>query len=247
MMARTDSLAIGVVVATYPEGQSIDVLIGEDGSRLSNIQVMVPSGSSNTGAVDLPDIGAALGEARWDVTGPVERYVRAVLAYYRGVPVCIGFLLPQVTQMTFQRQNFKVERHASDVYSTINAAGDMETYHPSGTYLRIGASPAHENLTGKDFDKQWAIGNNTGAAVHARLVVANAGNVVATVEIDPGGNVTLTHNGNLTTTTAGNATLTVSGALAVNVTGNVTVATRGSVSVTAAGAVTITGAPVSLN
>jgi hypothetical protein len=79
MMARTDSLVIGVVVATYPEGQSIDVLIGEDGSRLSNIQVMVPSGSSNTGAVDLPNIGAALGEARWDITGPVERYVRAVL------------------------------------------------------------------------------------------------------------------------------------------------------------------------
>lgn len=255
MMPRSDSLVIGVVVATYPEGQSIDVLIGEDGSRLSNIQVMAPGGSSNTGRVDLPAIGAALGEARWDITGPVERYVRAVLAYYRGIPVCIGFLLPQITQMTFQRENFRVERHASDVYSTVNAAGDMETYHPSGTYLRIGASPAHEDLTARDFDRQWAIGNNTGAAVHAHLVVANAGNVVATIDIDPGGNVTLTHAGNLTTTTAGNATLNVSGALAVNVTGNVAVAAQGGVSVTAGGGVTvsgggavsITGSPVSLN
>jgi hypothetical protein len=255
MIPHADSIAIGVVVATHPEGQSIDVVIIEDGSRISNVQVMVPSGSSNTGAVDLPVIGAPQGDAQWDLTQPVERYVRAVLAFYRGVPICIGFLLPQITQLTFQRQNFKVERHASDVYSTINSAGDMETYHPSGTYFRIGASPVHEDLTAQDFDQQWAIKNNTGAAVHAHLVVANAGSVVATVDIDPAGNVTVTNNGNLTTTTTGNAMVNVSGTTTINSTGNVSITSQGNATVTAnggvtissAGAVAITGAPVSLN
>ena len=220
MFAITDSIAIGVVVATYPEGQSIDVLLPEDGSRLSNIQVMVPTGSSDTGMLDLPDVGAAADDTRWNITLPVERTLRAVLASYRGIPVCIGFLLPQVSEMTFQRKNFKVSRHASDVYSTINANGDMETYHPSGTYFRIGASPAHEDLTGLDYDQKWAIDENTESAAHAHLVVANAGSVVATVDIDPSGNVTLQSVGNLNATVGGNIAAIVSGTATINSTGN---------------------------
>ena len=246
---------LGIVVATYPEGNSIDVLMINDGSRLSNVQVASWTASSNTGAVDLPDIGAAVGPARWDPTQPVTRFVQGIIMFIRGVPICTGFIFPQVGQLSFQRKNFKVDRHASDVYSTINSAGDMETYHPSGTYLRIGASPTHEDLTAQDFDQQWAIKNNIGSAVHAHLVVANAGNVVATLDIDPGGNVTLVHNGNLTTTTSGNATLTVTGATTINATGAVSVNTQANASVTASGgvtiagvgAVTITGSPVSLN
>lgn len=246
---------LGVVVATYPEGSSVDVLVIDDGTRLSNVQVASWTASSNTGAVDLPDISAAAGQSRWDITQPVDRFVQAIIMFVRGAPICTGFIFPQVGQMSFQRKNFKVDRHASDVYSTINAVGDIETYHPSGTYLRIGASPAHEDLTAQDFDKQWAIKNNTGTAVHAHLVVANAGSVVATLDIDPSGNVALTHSGNLTTATGGNATIAVSGSLTVNATGNATINTQananvtasGGVNITGSGAVVITGAPVSLN
>ena len=211
MLALADSIAIGVVVATYPEGQSIDVLLPEDGSRLSNIQVMVPTGSSDTGMLDLPDVGAAADDTRWNMTLPIERTLRAVLASYRGIPVCIGFLLPQVSEMTFQRKNFKVSRHTSDVYSTVSANGDMETYHPSGTYFRIGASPVHEDLTGQDYDKKWAINQNTGAAVHVHLAVANAGTLVASVDIDPSGNIMLKAQGNLQATVQGTASINSTG------------------------------------
>jgi hypothetical protein len=231
MFALADSITIGVVVATYPEGQSIDVLLPEDGSRLSNIQVMVPAGSSDTGLLDLPDVGAAADDTRWNITLPVERTLRAVLASYRGIPVCIGFLLPQVSEMTFQRKNFRVNRHASDVYSTINAAGDMETYHPSGTYFRIGASPAHEDLTRQDYDKKWMIDQNIESAVHARLVVANAGDVVATVDIDPSGNVILQSAGNLNASVGGSLAATVSGTTTIN----------------SAGALSITAPQITLN
>jgi hypothetical protein len=254
---------LGIVVATYPEGSSIDVVMIKDGSRLSNVQVATSSASSNTGIADLADIGAPAGDTRWDITQPVERLVRGIIMFVQGVPICTGFLFPQVGQMTFQRKNFKVERHASDVYSTINASGDMETYHPSGSYFRIGASPAHEDLTGQDYDRQWKIANNTGSAVHAHLAVANAGSIVATVDIDPQGNVTLMHRGNLTTTTTGNATLNVSGTTTINSTGNLSIQSQGNVTVNTSsaatltanggvtisggGAVSITGALVSLN
>ncbi|HEX7642025.1 MAG TPA: hypothetical protein VF472_07400 [Burkholderiaceae bacterium] len=239
MFGLADSIAIGIVVATYPEGQSIDVLLPEDGSRLSNIQVMVPAGSSDTGLLDLPDIGAASDDSRWNITLPVERSLRAVLASYRGIPVCIGFLLPQVSEMTFQRKNFRVDRHASDVYSTINANGDMETYHPSGTYFRIGTSPAHEDLTSQDYDKKWAIDQNTHTAVHVHLVVANAGNVVATVDIDSAGNIGLQNVGNLGASIGGDLNATVSGASSINSQGSMTLTAP---EITLNGPVTINGA-----
>jgi hypothetical protein len=220
MFALADSIAIGVVVATYPEGQSIDVLLPEDGSRLSNVQVMVQTGSSDTGMLDLPDVGAAADDTRWNITLPVERTLRAVLASYRGIPVCIGFLLPQVSEMTFQRKNFMINRHASDVYSTINANGDMETYHPSGSYFRVGASPAHEDLTLQDYDKKWAIDQNTDTAVHVHLVVANAGDIVATVDIDPKGNVNIQCKGSLNVTVGGDLVAAVFGKASIDSTGN---------------------------
>ena len=246
---------LGIVVATYPEGSSIDVVMIRDGSRLSNVQVATSSASTNTGIADLADIGAPSGDARWDITQPVERLVRGIIMFVQGVPICTGFLFPQVGQMAFHRKNFKVERHASDVYSTINANGDMETYHPSGTYFRIGSSPAHEDLTGQDYDQHWKIAKNTGSAVHAHLAVANAGSVVATVDIDPQGNVTLMNLGKLTSNTTGDATLSIGGQATVNVTGNITFSTQGvanisangSVIISSAGSVSISGAPVSLN
>lgn len=50
------------------------------------------------------------------------REMSAVVVFARGVPVVLGFLLPQVGQMTFPDKNRRVDRHASGVYSTIDAA-----------------------------------------------------------------------------------------------------------------------------
>lgn len=194
MMPYTQNgIAIGIVVAVYPEGQSVDILLSDDGTRLSNVQVMVPTGSSNTGQVDLPDPGLPVDDSRWNFNTNPERIIRGVVAFYRGQPVCIGFILPQVTQVTFKEKNRRIVRHASDVYTSVDQFGNTELYHPSGVYLRIGTSPAHEDLTGQDFDKKWAITKNTAAAVHVHVKALGG----TSLDIDPAGNITLIGGGTL--------------------------------------------------
>lgn len=215
----SNAIEIGFVVATYPEGNSIDVLL-EDGSRLSNVQIMVLSGSDSTGVVDLPDIGLGLDDSRWNLTSSPERYMRAIIAVYRRQPVCLGFLLPQVNQISFQEKNRRIMRHASDVYTTVDKDGNTELFHPSGTFLRIGTAAAHEDLAGTDYDKTWAIEKNTDKQVHVQLTVANGGQVKASVNISPDGNITIEHAGDLVIQTGGSATLT---AQATTINGDLTV------------------------
>ncbi|MFM0165772.1 hypothetical protein PQR39_35750 [Paraburkholderia sediminicola] len=224
-MRGPQGLALGIVVAVYPEGNSIDVLMPKTGDKLANVQCSSITGSSDTGIMDLPEIGLPVDDTRWTlpIIAQAARYVRAIIWHVDGMPICMGFLLPQVTQMTFQRDNFRVNRHASDVYSTTNGQGDTEWYHPSGTYLRVGASPAHEDLTNQDVDQSWAIKQNTAAAPWVNLTVANAGAVVANIQVDPSGNINVTHNGNLTVNTKGNANVTVDGTTEVTSEGAVTV------------------------
>jgi hypothetical protein len=200
------AIELGRVVASYPQGQSIDVLL-DNGSRLANVQVMTLDASDASGSAHIPDVGGPADDSRWSHTAAFSRTVRAVVGFIRGIPVCLGFLFPQVSQMTFNEKNRKVTRHPSDVYTSIDDAGNFELYHPSGTYLRIGSSPSHEDLTAKDFDGMWKIARNTGAAPHVHLGVSNAGASVASLDFDPSGNVTLQNNGTLNATSGGAATV----------------------------------------
>jgi hypothetical protein len=182
-----NNIDIGQVVAVYPQGQSVDVLM-DDGSRLSNVQVMVPSGSSSTGLIDLPDPGLPSDNTRWNFNSNPKRTLRAIVGFSRGkTPVCLGFLLPQITEMTFDRTDFKVDRHASDVYSTLDEGGNFEWRHPSGVYLRVSTNTAHEDLTGQDVDREWRISRNTDSQVHVHLVCLGG----TTFDVDPSGNVTV--------------------------------------------------------
>jgi len=192
---------IGVVVATYPSGNSVDVLM-DDGSRLSNVQVMVDSASSNSGTMDLPHVAGAGDNSRWDFTKDRTRSVRAVVDRIRGVPVVSGFVFPQVCQMTFDEPNRRIMRHPSDVYTSIDDAGNMEIAHPGGAYIRIGTDPDHEDLTGKDFDKKWAIVRNTDKQAYIRVCIPGK----MTLTIAPSGVVTLDADG-ATTVKAPSVTL----------------------------------------
>ena len=179
------------VVKIHWEDHSCDLTMLSDGARLSGVQIMSTSASSNTGLNDLAAPGTS-GNNVWDVSQRTGRDVIAIVGYCEGEPYVQGFLFPQICQMTFKEPNRKVDRHASDFYHTVDGKGNAEWYHPSGTYLRIGESPAHEDLTGKDFDGKWKVSNNTGTAPHVQLVVASGGAAKCTVNIDPGGNVTVT-------------------------------------------------------
>lgn len=197
-------LALGVVVASYPEGNSVDVLLSDDGSRLSNVQVMVSTGSDSTGEVDLPDIGGPADDTRWDLTKNHERYVRAVVAFLRGVPVVMGFILPQVNQITFAEKNRRVMKHASDVYTSLDDGGNFEMRFPNGLYLRVGTSPDHESLEGKDFDKKFAVTRNTTNQYHVHLEM---GGGTASINIAPNGAITVNTESTITAVAGGAVTV----------------------------------------
>lgn len=182
---------IAKVVAIHPEDHSVDLIMLKDGTRYAGVQVLSQSASTNSGLNDLcaPTADSA---NQWDVTQSAGRQVRAMVGFVDRQPFVYGFLFPQIGEMTFAEKERKVDRHASDFYHTIDADGNAEWYHPSGTYLRVGESPAHEDLTGQDVDGNWKITKNTGRAPHVQLVVASGGAVTCTLHIDPAGNVTVT-------------------------------------------------------
>lgn len=243
-----DGVQIGFVVATYPEGNSIDVILDRDGSRLSNVQVMVPAGSDKTGVVDLPDIGLPADESRWDFQSKPETLVRAVIAAFQGsIPICLGFILPQVNQISFKQKNRRIMRHASDVYTSIDKDGNFELFHPSGTYLRIATSSAHEDLAGTDFDKRWAIEKNTDKAVHVHLGVSNAGSSVASVDIDPNGKIAIQCDSDISIDVGGKADISVQGTTTVTAHGNTQVDVTGTAKVTSSGAMELKGSSIKLD
>lgn len=215
-------LRLACVVDVHPEDHSVDLVMIEDNTRIAGVQVLTSSASGNTGVHDLPMPSRPAGADKWDISRATDRDILAVVASVGRNAVVIGFLFPQVSQMLFKDKNRRVSRHASDVYTSIDDAGNTEVYHPSGTYLRIGASPDHEDLSGKDGDGKWTISKNTSSAVHVRLRVANAGAVKATLSIDPNGNVSLTHTGNLTVSAGGNVSLSATGTMGLSSGGNMT-------------------------
>jgi hypothetical protein len=235
------ALELGIVVATYPEGNSLDVLMMRTGARLANVQVLSHDASSNHGTANLPTIGLPIDDTRWNFVGDPTRVVRAVMCNIGGMPFCLGFVYPQVGQMQFTAPDQKIVRHSSDFYELTQANGDHEMYHPSGSYFKIGSTNTHTDLTGQDVDQQWKIAKNTGAAVYAHLTVANAGNVVATIDVDPSGNIAITNNGTTTVTTTGNVSVSTQGNASVSAQGNATVSAQGNTNITASETVNIQG------
>ena len=256
-------LALAKVVAIHPEAYAVDLVLVSDGSPLPLVQVMTPFGSTNTGLNDLVEPTPSNSGEKYDLIDTKDRDIIAVVGIFREYPVVLGFLYPQVCQMLFAEKNRKIDRHASDVYTSVDNDGNLEVFHPSGTYFRIGTAPDHEDLTGKDFDKLWNISKNTDKAVYVHLSVKNAGDEKAVVDIDPDGNIDLQHDGNLTTqtdgdlsaTVAGNATVDVTGTLDANVEGETTIATQanlnlnadGNINITATGNVVVSAANIQLN
>ncbi|MDP3327209.1 hypothetical protein [Parvibaculum sp.] len=219
-----DGLRIAKVAKIHPSGHAADILFLDDNSRVPMVQIMAGAASTDSGINDLasPTVGAA-GDP-YDPAQTKKRDIYAIVGSIAGgTPIVLGFLYPQVCQMLFSDMNRRVVRHASDVYETTDADGNHEFYHPSGTYFRVGTSPAHEDLTGKDFDKKWSIERNKDKAVHVHLELKSAGETKVLIDAAPNGNVTVQHVGDLTCETGGNATVTVAGTTVLNSSGAVSV------------------------
>lgn len=209
-------LRIGRVAAVHHADHSVDLVMADDGSRLTGVQVLAAGGSTNTGTVNLPEPTAT--SNKWDLSTRTDRDALAVVGRMAGdVWVVLGWMLPQVSQMTFEAGRY-VQRLPSDVYTSVDAAGNLEVVHPSGVWFRVGESADHEGLAGKNFDGSWSITKNTGKHLHVRLHHPKAD-----VHITPDGDVTLAHDRHLTINTGGNATVTVGGTASVTATGAATV------------------------
>lgn len=214
------ALRFGVVVATHPEDHSVDLVMTDDHSRLAGVQVLTSNGNGAYGRNDLYAPEEKSGDAKWDLSKVGPKNPIAAVDFSGIMPVVTGFRYPQVNQMTFGEKNLRVDRHASEVYSTLNEAGDYEMAWPNGTFIRVGASPDHVDLNGKGTDSKFATEKNTGAATHLRVVLGNGGSVKADLHIDPSGNVTGTFQGKGDLTFIGDVTVN-----APNVTVNTQVAT----------------------
>jgi len=187
MMQGTDGLMLARVMKFHPHDNSCDCQLIYDNSRLTGVPMMTGMVTGSSGRMDWHEPEGN----DWDADGSSTRDVIAIIGHVSGNPLVLGFLARQVSEMTFNRPNFRVDRHASDVYHTIDGAGNIELSHPSGTYARIATNPAHEDLSGKDYDSSWSIKRNKTANVWLSVVVANASGVKAKINIDPSGNAYL--------------------------------------------------------
>lgn len=225
------------VVAVHWESHTVDLVFITNGRPMRNVRVQSSSASTNTGLSDIPKPDSSGDFSKAGITK--TRDILACVDYYGGIPVVSGFLFPMDTQIAFAgaaHEERKIDRHASDVYETIDKDGNYELYHPSGAYIRLGTAPAHEDLTGKDFDKKWKIARNTDKQVH--MHIAQAGGKAA-IDIAPNGDITITTATKVTVNATGNVTVTSEA--------NVEVNAAGTAKVIAGGKATVKGSAIDLD
>ncbi len=177
----------GIVVETHPEDYSVDLVMADDGSRMVGVQVLTSNSSTRTGTVDMPKIKPT--GNKWDVTKRTGQDMEALVATYDGHPVVVGFIYPQVSQMTFRDNKFRLFRHQSDVIEMIDGDGNIDLRHPSGMAIRIGQTPDHYDPKLKNEDKTLVVDRNTEKKPYIRITMAD---VMAQLTIAPDGQVTLT-------------------------------------------------------
>ena len=176
-------LDLAKVADVHPESNAVDLVFMMDNRRISGVQVMCDMAGTDFGSAGFAEPDAV----GYDAPMTKTRDLIAVVGWFRdGSPMVLGFVFPQIAQCLFKDKNRMVWRSPSDVYFTVDGSGNAEVFHPSGAYIRMGTSPAHEDLTGRDYDGIWAIKRNTGNAVHIHLAQAG-GN--ATFDIAPDGSI----------------------------------------------------------
>lgn len=184
-----NGLQFARVVATHPQSNSVDVVLMEDGRRLSGVQVMAKSAGGDFGSYGL-GIPTQTG---YEASTTRKRDVFALVGWAGRNPVVLGFMFPQVNQMLFEdvdQRNAErsIDRHPSDLYSFIDGEGNLEVRHPSGAFIRIAEDPDSEDLNEKDFMTKWKTENNVDRKVHIHVQQADG---KAWVDIDTDGNITV--------------------------------------------------------
>lgn len=66
-------------------------------------------------------------------------------------PVCIGFIVPNGSQMTFEEPGVKIERHTSNIYTRTTKNGTYEHSFPDGTYIKLAQEDEPIELTSLEY------------------------------------------------------------------------------------------------
>lgn len=230
------SLELAVVVDTHPDDNSVDAVLVRNGGRLVGAQVAGMGASGRTGSIDLPEVKKT-GD-KWDITQRDKdgQDVIAVIGYVGNSPIVLGFLTPQISQMTFDDKRMKFSRHQSDVMSMIDGDGNIQLTHPSGAYVRIGETPDSVDLAGKNADKNLKADRNTDKKVHVRIGLADDKVVVT---LTPDGDVRLEMKRDLFIEAEGKADIKVTGNVTAEIGGNLSASVEGTTSVNSKGAVNV--------
>lgn len=212
------SMRKGIVVEVHPEDHSVDLVMADDGSRLTGVQVATPNGSTRTGTVDLPEIPKR--KDKWDVTEPTGQDMHALVSFVGRHPVVTGFLYPQVNQMLSKDPKLKMSRHQSDVVTSIDGEGNIQLEHPSGLFLRIGSAPDKQDFKKKNADESAELDRNTSTTPYVRLSMAGG---KAVLTIAPDGAVSLTSETTVDIEAKGNVTVKTDASALVEAAGSATV------------------------
>lgn len=246
-------LEMAQVVDVHPESNSVDVVMMRTGRRIPGCQVLSPSAGSTFGfsGLTMPEI---VGE-KYEAIRSGKQDIYALVAIIGFEPIVLGFMYPQVSQMLFEERDKAIDRHVSDVYKTINKDGDVEFYHPSGSFIRIAVDAEHEDLTGKDYDKKWAIDKNTDKLVDFKVHIANSNGVQSSVLMTKDGrlvietvaDITINGGANVTVNSAENVTVNAQGDALVAAEGNISVEAGGDIGLSAGGDVNVSGGSLNVD
>lgn len=224
----------GIVVATHPEDHSVDLVMVDNGERLVGVQVQVPSGSSRSGTIDMPEVPEK--KDKWDITQETGQDMHAIVDYVGRVPTVTGFLYPQINQMLFKDPKMRFSRHQSDVMSYIDGDGNIGIMHPGGAFIQIGEKPEKPELASKNADASLKPDRNTGKKVYLRVELA--GNVAR---------LTMTPDGTCELLLEKDFDLKAKGDITMEAEGNISMKAGGTFSAESAGKASIKGSTVHLN
>lgn len=227
-----NSLYQAQVIGVVPEEHAVTVILpslttlafrGEQGGL--KVSVMSRRAGNFVGEVNLPRVGD------WGVVAFVQGS--------HALPVWLGSIYQTYAGLAVADAQERIDHHDSGVYSRITKDGDMEWSHPSGTYVRVGASTALSARTRRKKVEDaseaervaYDIPEKPVPQIHVEhpsgttITIDTDGNISIVgaqhVDAEVAGNINAQVGGNVTAEVIGNVSAVVGGNVAVNATGNI--------------------------
>ena len=177
----------GIVVGVNPQDHSVDIVMLDDGSRVVGAQVLTPNGSARTGTFDMPAVPKR--KKKWDISERTDQDQIAMVGYVGRNPVVVGFLYPQVNQITRKSDKVMTYRHQSDVEVQIGEKGAISIRHPGGFSLEVGTPDASGLEPDGEFDRK-AITRN--ASENNDFRIRLGGGAILDFSVDKEGQLSIT-------------------------------------------------------